>query len=148
MNIDFTEFFNLAYSEKAGDYWTFTLGCLFTLAGLALCLFYVLDLIKYSGKTEGKLIKSEPTFKTRRGQENTYENTYSYTINGNKYVKKLKEGTEHAKDHTVILNCSKKDPSISRSGNNTKMLLIGLALMAVGILMAVKGLQIAAELNG
>ena len=100
MKIDFTEFFNLAYSERAGDYWTFTLGCLFTLAGLALCLFYVLDLLKYSGKAEGKLTKSEPTFKTRRGQENAYENTYSYTVDGNRYTKKLKEGSplDHRKD--------------------------------------------------
>ena len=147
MNIDFTQFFSLAYSEKAGDYWTFTLGCLFTLAGLALCLFYILYLIKYSGKTEGKLIKSEPTFKTRRGQENAYENTYSYTVEGNKYTKKLKEAAEYPKDHTVVLNYSRKDPSLARTGKNSRMLMIGLALIVIGILMAYKGMQIAAELN-
>ena len=147
MNIDFTEFFNLAYSERPGDYWTFTLGCLFVLAGLALCLFYVLDLLKYSGKAEGKLVKSEPTFKTRRRQESAYENTYSYTVDGNKYTKKLKEGSEYAKDHTVILSYSKKDPSLARTGKNTKMLMIGLALIVVGILMAYKGMQIAVSLN-
>ncbi|MBO4919714.1 MAG: hypothetical protein J5365_06105 [Erysipelotrichaceae bacterium] len=147
MNIDFTEFFNLSYSERAGDYWTFTLGCLFTLAGLALCLFYVLDLIRYSAKTEGKLIKSEPTFKTRRGQENAYENTYAYVVDGNRYTKKLKEAAEYSKDHTVILNYSRKDPSLARTGKNSRMLMIGLMLIVIGILMAAKGLQIAAELN-
>ena len=147
MKIDFTEFFNLAYSERAGDYWTFTLGCLFTLAGLALCLFYVLDLLKYSLKVEGKLVKSEPTFKTRRGQENAYENTYSYVVEGNRYVKKLKEAAEYPKDRSVVLSCSRKDPSQARAGRNTKMLMIGLLLIAIGILMAVKGMQIAADLN-
>ncbi|MBQ6477909.1 MAG: hypothetical protein IJI44_00940 [Erysipelotrichaceae bacterium] len=147
MKIDFTEFFNLAYSERAGDYWTFTLGCLFTLAGLALCLFYVLDLLKYSLKVEAKLVKSEPTFKTRRGQENAYENTYSYTVDGNKYTRKLKEASEYPKDHAVVLSCSRRDPSQARTGKNNRMLMVGLALIAVGILMAIKGMQIAADLN-
>ena len=147
MNIDFSGFFNLSYSERAGDYWTFSLGCLFTLAGLALCLFYVLDLLKYSLKVEGKLIKSEPTFKTRRGQEKAYENSYSYTVNGNRYVKKLKEAEEYPKDHVTVLNCSRKDPSAARTGKNTKMLMIGILLIAVGLLMAFKGMQIAADLN-
>ncbi|MBQ5805226.1 MAG: DUF3592 domain-containing protein [Erysipelotrichaceae bacterium] len=147
MNIDFTEFFNLAYSERPGDYWTFTLGCLFALAGLALSLFYVLDLLKYSGKAEGKLTKSEPTFRTRRGQENAYENTYSYTVDGNRYTKKLKEGSEYPKDHTVVLSYSRKDPSLARTGKNNRMLMIGLALIVIGILMAYKGMQIAVSLN-
>lgn len=147
MNIDFGDLFRLDFNERAGDYWTFSLGCIFFLFGLMLCVFYLLDLLKYSNKIEAKLIKSEPTFKTRRGQENAYENSYAYEINKVRYVKKLKEGTEYPKDHTVILNYSKKDPSLSRAGKNNMMLLIGLALMAVGILMAVKGLQIAAELN-
>lgn len=62
-------------------------------------------------------------------------------------MKRLKEGTEYPKDHVIVLNYSRKDPSLARTGKNNRMLLIGLALIVIGILMAYKGMQIAAQLN-
>ncbi len=138
------EGFFTSYTERPGDYWTSTVGVIVFLFGLLLIVFQIQDLIRYSVKCEATLESSEPTYKTKRGREHAYHNTYVYQIDRRKYRITVREDSSHEAGYARIISCDRKDPSKARAGVSGKLILLGLPVMAAGIYIFVRGLSIAA----
>ena len=146
MKIDLLELFNVIYEEQSGDYWTMTAGGIITLLGLVFLVFSLIDMGKYSKKTRGTLLRSEPTYKTKRGIEEQYLNTYNYEVDGKKYKLEAKENSRHDQGYEKTIYYSRKDPKEARTNNSKTTLKIGAIALILGLLAMYRGLMIAKEL--
>lgn len=132
-----------SYTEQPGDYWTCTVGIIACMFGLMAVVFQVLDMIRFASKTEASAVASEETYNTKRGKEQAYNNVYEYVIGKEKYRLKVKENRKVEAGQKVMVYYDRKHPSKSRTDRNDKMLILGIALMAIGVVMFLRGLTIA-----
>lgn len=145
-NINLLEIFNVIYEEQSGDYWTSVVGFIIALIGLVFIVFGIIDKIKYSRKVEATVLRSNPTYKTKRGIENQYDNTYSFEVDGKKYKVEIRENKEYERDDVNIVYYNKKDPNIARRINNKQTFIIGIIALILGLITAYYGFIKAAEL--
>lgn len=137
------ETFFSSYSEKPGDYWTSTVGVIMALFGVLAIIFQIQDLLRYSKAVKAVLFSSEPTYKTKRGNEHSFNNVYEYVIDKEKYKLKVKENAKHEKGYETDIYVNSKKPSDARLVRSSRMIPFGIVLIVVGVIIFLRGLTIA-----